>query len=75
MSRRFQEMEERGRRDIEAAKVLLKRLGDRERAHLLGWLCLYCADDGALAGSGAKARMRIVLDGIEYWIVRVPKRR
>ena len=76
MSRRFQEIEEKAKRDVDGAKNAMKRLGDRERAFLIAWLCKYFGDDGAmLSPKVSKQRRTVVLDGIEYWLIRVPKRR
>ena len=76
MSRRFEEREQRGRLDTDAAKNALKRVGDRERVTLRAWLCVYFDDRGALFSPqlGRRCR-RIVLDGVEYWLVRIPKRK
>ena len=75
MSRRFQEIEEKARRDVDGAKAALKRLGDRERALLTAWLCKYFGDEGSmLSPQISKQRRTIVLDGVEYWLVRVPKK-
>jgi hypothetical protein len=57
-----------------AVKVAMKRLDPSGRVMLFAWLCLYCEDDGALLSPKiGRRRRRIVLDGIEYWLVRVPK--
>ncbi len=46
------------------------------RAHLLAWLCLCYQDDGAMFSPQiSRRRQRIAIDGIEYWPVKVPKRR
>jgi hypothetical protein len=74
MSRRYQEIEEKARKDAEGAKAALKRLGDRERAFLIAWLCKYIGDEGAmLSPQISKERRIVVIDGVEYWLVRVPK--
>jgi len=36
--RRYEETEEWARRDVDGERAVLKRLGDRERALLVGWL-------------------------------------
>jgi hypothetical protein len=73
MSRRFQELEERGRHDVDSAKAVLKRLGDRERLYVIAWLCKYYGDSGARLPA-EPGRRRIALDGVEFWLVRVPRR-
>jgi hypothetical protein len=47
----------------------------RHRAYLLAWLCKYFGDNGEIFSPliSAAGRRRIVLDGIEYWLVRVPR--
>lgn len=75
MSRRFDEVGERGRRDVDAAKSALKRLGDGERVLLRAWLCIYFDDSGALFSPQLSRRCRrIVLDEVEYLLVKMPKR-
>lgn len=70
MSRRYDEIEERNRRDVDGAKAVLKRLGDRERALLLKWLCKYFNDTGRMFSPQISAQRRtIVVDGMEYWLV------
>ena len=74
MSRRYQEIEENAKRDVDGAKAILKRLSERERAFLIAWLCKYFGDEGAmLSPQISKQRRIIAIDGIEYWLVRVPK--
>jgi hypothetical protein len=76
MSRRYQEIEQQQRHDVNDAKAALKRLGDRERAFLITWLCKYFGDDGAmLSPQISKQRRSVVIDGVEFWLVRIPKRR
>lgn len=71
MGRRYQEIEERDRRDIEGAKTRIKRLGDGERAFLMRWLLKFFEDDGTMRSPQAgKPRRSIVLDGIEFWLVK-----
>jgi hypothetical protein len=75
MSRRVQELEERDRRDIDGAKKALKRLGDEERAFVLAWLCKFFNDDGVMFSPQiARQRRTVVIDDIEYWLVRRPVR-
>jgi hypothetical protein len=50
---------------------VLKRLSQEQRARVLAWLCMYYDDVGQRYGT--IKRQRIALDGIEYWLVRVPK--
>jgi hypothetical protein len=39
-------------------------------------LLLYYKDDGSMFSPQiTKRRVRIALDGVEYWLARVPKRR
>jgi hypothetical protein len=61
---------------LEAVKQDLKRLSPTDRAHLLAWLCIYFRDDGAMFSPQiSHRRQRIVFDSVEYWLVRVPKRK
>ena len=72
MGRRYQELEEKAKHDVDAAKTALKRLGDPERAFLLRWLCKYFADDGAMFSPQiSKQRRIVVIDDVEYWLVTV----
>ena len=58
-----------------AVRAAAKRLKPEERARLLAWLCLYYDDAGTLFSPQlSRRRHRIAFDGIEYWLVRVPKR-
>ena len=76
MSRRYQELEEKARRDVDGAKTSLKRLGDPERAFVIRWLLKYFDDDGRMRSPQAgKPRRCIPIDGVEYWLVAAPKRR
>jgi hypothetical protein len=60
---------------VAAVKGTVKRLDDKGRAHLLAWLCMYYQDHGAMFSPQInRKRQRIALDGIEYWLVKVPKR-
>lgn len=75
MSRRYQEIEERNRHDVDGAKTALKRLGDRERAFVLAWLCKFFNDEGAMFSPQiSQQRRTIAIDGVEFWLVRVPRR-
>ena len=58
-----------------AVKGLIKRLRPEARAHVLAWLCTYYQDDGGMFSPQiSRRRKRLMLDGVEYWLVRVPKR-
>jgi hypothetical protein len=61
--------------DAQAARAAIKRLSPGDRAQLLAWLCLYFQDDGAMFSPQiSRRRQRIAIDGVEYWLVRVPKK-
>jgi hypothetical protein len=51
----------------------LKRLPAADRARILAWLCLYYDDEGRRYD--VVKRPRISIDGIETWLVKIPKRR
>jgi hypothetical protein len=54
----------------------VKQLEADERARLLAWLLLYYDDRGELFSPQIRrGRQRIALDGVEYWLVQLPKRR
>jgi hypothetical protein len=74
MSRRFEDVQAKRASEVSAAKGLLKRLEDRQRAEVLVWLCAYFDDAGTRIAPD-RPRRRIVVDGVEYWLVRVPKLR
>lgn len=60
---------------VAPVKATIKRLDDDGRAHVLAWLCMYYQDHGAMFSAQiSRRRQRIALDGVEYWLVRVPKR-
>jgi hypothetical protein len=41
----------------------------------MAWMLLYYEDGGSLYSPQiSRRRQRIALDGVEYWLVRVPKR-
>jgi hypothetical protein len=62
-------------RDATAVKAAIKHLTTSDRARLLAWLLLYYQDDGTMfSPQTSQRRKRIVLDSIEYWLVRVPNR-
>ena len=57
-----------------AVKAMAKRLDDAGRAFVLAWLCMYYEDNGAMCSPQiSRRRQRIAIDGVEYWLVRVPK--
>jgi hypothetical protein len=57
-------------------KIAVKHLTPADRALLLAWMLLYYQDDGAMFSPQInRRRKRIALDGIDYWLARVPKRR
>lgn len=64
------------RSELPLVKESLKRLKPEERARLLAWLLLYYEDDGSMFSPAlSRRRQRITLDGVEYWLARVPKRK
>ena len=61
--------------DDVAVKNVLKRLAPEHRSRVLAWLCTYYDDGGSIfSAQTGQRRQRIALNGIEYWLVRVPKR-
>ena len=59
----------------EAVRAMLKQLDEPGRAFILSWLCTYFQDNGAMFSPQiSRQRDRITLNGVEYWLVRVPKR-
>jgi hypothetical protein len=59
-----------------AVKDGLKRLDPESRAHVLAWLCMYYDDQGGMFSPQiSRRRNRVTLDGVEYWLVRVPRTR
>jgi hypothetical protein len=63
-------------RDSTAVRAAIKHLEPTDRAHVLAWLCTHYRDDGAMYSPQiSRRRQRIALDGVEYWLVRMPKRR
>ena len=62
--------------DPAVLKESLKRLLPGDRAALLAWLLLYFDDSGDLFSPQIRRgrRQRIVLDGVEYWLARIPRR-
>lgn len=62
--------------DAKAVRAAIKRLSPEARARTLAWLCLYYQDDGSMFSAQiGRRRQRIVIDGVDYWLVRVPKRK
>jgi desulfoferrodoxin (superoxide reductase-like protein) len=71
----FERPDEDLTRDITAVKVAIKHLVPKDRAHLIAWMLLYYEDDGAMFSPQlSRRRNRITLNGVEYWLSRVPKR-
>lgn len=63
-------------RDATAVKAAVKHLTPEDRAALISWLLLYYRDDGMMYSPQiSRRRQRIALDGVEYWLVAVPKRK
>lgn len=61
--------------DHQAVRAAIKRLRPEDRALLLAWLCLYYDDRGMMFNPQiSRRRKRVAIDGVEYWLVRVPKR-
>jgi hypothetical protein len=60
--------------DAQAARAAIKRLNPEDRARLLACFCLYYTDDGGMFSPQiSRRRQRIAIDGVEFWLVRVPK--
>jgi hypothetical protein len=58
-----------------AVRAAIKHLAPEDRARLISWLLLYYRDDGMMYSPQiTRRRQRVALDGIEYWLVRVPRR-
>jgi hypothetical protein len=61
---------------VAEVKANVKRLDEPGRAHVLAWLCMYYQDSGAMFSPQiSRRRQRIAIDGVEYWLVKVPRRR
>jgi hypothetical protein len=61
-------------RDLTAVKVAVKHLSPEDRAQLIAWLLLYYKDDGTMfSRQVGRRRRRIMLDGVEYWLTRLPR--
>ena len=62
-------------RDVTAVKAAVKRLTPEDRAQLIAWLLLYYDDQGMMYSPQiSRRRQRITLEGVEYWLARIPKR-
>jgi hypothetical protein len=60
-------------RDATAVRAAIKHLAPEDRARLIAWLLLYYQDDGAMFSPQiSRRRRRVTIDGVEYWLVRVP---
>lgn len=56
-------------------RAAIKRLSPEDRARLLAWLALHYDDAGMLFSAQlTRRRQRFSIGGVEYWLVRVPKR-
>jgi hypothetical protein len=63
-------------RDATAVRAAIKNLAPHDRAQLIAWLLLYYQDDGSMfSPQVSRRRDRITLDGVTFWLARVPKRR
>jgi hypothetical protein len=60
-------------RDVTAVKVAIKHLSPEDRAFLIAWMLLYYQDDGAMFSPISRRRDRITLNGIEFWLARIPR--
>jgi hypothetical protein len=60
-------------RDLTAVRAAIKHLAPEDRGRLIAWLLLYYQDDGAMFSPQiSRRRRRVTIDGVEYWLVRVP---
>ena len=63
-------------RDATAVRAAIKHLKPQDRAQLMAWLLLYYDYRGMMySPQTSKRRDRITLDGTEFWLARVPKRK
>lgn len=61
--------------DAQALRAAVKRLRPEDRGLLLAWLCLYYDDCGMLwSAQISRRRKRVAIEGVEFWLVRVPKK-
>jgi hypothetical protein len=59
----------------QAVRAAIKRLSPDDRARVLQWLTWHYDDAGTMFSPQiSRRRKRITLDGVEYWLVRVPRR-
>jgi hypothetical protein len=59
---------------VAAVKAMAKRLSPEDRANLMAWLALYYDDRGEMFSTQtSRRRKRIVLEGEEFWLLRVRK--
>ena len=57
-----------------AVRAMLKQLDGPGRAFILAWLCTHFQDNGAMFSPQiSRQRDRITLNGVEYWLVRIPE--
>jgi len=62
--------------EMRTIKDALLGLHPDVRARVIGWLMAYFRDDGQMwSPSLPSRRRRITLDGVEYWLVAIPKRK
>jgi hypothetical protein len=62
-------------RDATAVRAAIKHLAPEDRARLLAWMLLYYQDDGSMFSPQiSRRRRRVTIDGVEYWLSRIPKR-
>jgi hypothetical protein len=60
---------------VTAVKAAAKRLTPEDRAQLIAWLLLYYDDQGMMFSPQiSKRRQWIAIDGVNYWLVRVPRK-
>ena len=61
--------------DAQAVRAAIKRLSPEARAYLIQWLLKYYDDSGGMFSPQiSRGRRRLALDGIEYSLVKLPKR-
>jgi len=83
MGRRYQEIQSKTERDLDDAKTVLKRLPDPSRAQIIRWLLkfyrwllkFYEDDGGMKSPQAGKRRRRVTIDGQEFLLVAVVKRK
>ena len=58
----------------EAVRAAIKRLSPDDRARVLQWLALYYDDAGTMFSPQiSRRRKRVTIEGVEYWLVRIPR--